>query len=108
MIEPRLYRKKPVTVDAIQITGDNLDAVSEFTKGFSERRSIYNDVDNSFEEGFVIKTAEGRMTARVGDWIIKGLVGEFYPCQNHIFKASYSEVNAGETTPLFDMDGNKL
>ena len=44
-----------------------------------------------------IKTLEGIMTANIGDWIIKGINGEFYPCKNDIFQKTYEEVMNEET-----------
>jgi len=45
------------------------------------------------DTGFGIDTLEGFMTANVGDWIILGVAGEFYPCRNDIFEAIYEEID---------------
>lgn len=78
------YRKKPVVIEAVQFTGNNYDEVHEFCPGIK-----YNlkDTDTS-----VIPTLEGNMTVSVGDFIIKGVKGEFYPCKPDIFEATYDKV----------------
>ena len=77
------FKKKPVIIEAVQFTGDNVDFIKEFTNYNS---SICNDELN-------IHTLEGNMIASVGDWIIKGVKGEFYPCKPDIFESTYEEVN---------------
>lgn len=77
------YRKKPVVIEAIQFTGDNREEVSEFL-GYAARASWEEPVNV-----IVIETLEGAMEAGVGDYIIKGIAGEFYPCRSDIFAASY-------------------
>lgn len=76
------YRKKPVTITAIQYTGDNLDAVRSFTKG-----NAY--IDN---RGLMIRTLEGEHIANVNDYIIRGIHGEYYPCKPDIFAKTYEKV----------------
>lgn len=84
MMKVRAYRKKPVTVHALQWTGtfDNLVAMAAFTGD----ETFVND--GKIE----IDTLEGTMTASVGDYIIKGVKGEFYPCRKDIFEETYYEV----------------
>ena len=77
------FKKKPVIIEAVQFTGDNVDFIKEFTNYNS---SICNSELN-------IHTLEGNMIASVGDWIIKGVKGEFYPCKPDIFESTYEEVN---------------
>lgn len=82
------YRKKPVEIEAVQWTGLNLEEIKAFV-GESLIYSIFNT------EPYVlikIKTLEGDMIASEGDYIIKGISGEFYPCKPDIFKATYEEV----------------
>jgi len=90
------YRKKPVVIEAVQYTGD-LSSVYDFVK--STRRVIVDEIDYRVIvdeiDYLVIKTLEGDMRADKGDWIIKGISGEFYPCKPDIFKATYDEVNDG-------------
>ena len=74
------FRKKPVTVEAIQWTGTNMDEIGEFMYGVVWSIAAGNPV---------IPTLEGDMTVSPGDWIIKGVKGEFYPCKPDIFEATY-------------------
>jgi hypothetical protein len=76
------YRKKPVVIDAVQFTGKNLDEILEFGA-----HAFYNNTPGKI----LIPTLEGRMTANKGDYIIKGVKGEFYPCKPDIFEATYEE-----------------
>ena len=77
------YRKKPIIVEAVQNTGGNVSEIREFMGDKS--RPVYT------KDGYVylIKTLEGTMTANVGDYIIKGVKGEFYPCKPDVFEATY-------------------
>jgi hypothetical protein len=77
------YRKKPVVIEAQQYTRNGLDAerVAEWCNG------------DQTNEGCIIHTLEGDHLANYGDWIIKGIKGEFYPCKNDIFNATYEPVN---------------
>ena len=77
------YRKKPAIIEAIQFNGWNFDEINDWmfnTKG------IY---PSCFKETMTIKTLEGDMVASIGDYIIKGIKGEFYPCKPDIFKQTY-------------------
>ena len=76
------YRKKPVVIEAIQWAGNNLSEIYNF---------IGRTVDNK-ETTLVIHTLEGDMEASIGDYIIKGVNGEFYPCKPDIFDKTYEEV----------------
>lgn len=78
------FRKKPVIIEAIQFLGDsNLQECLDFIGGECGG-------DNT---RIVIATLEGQMEARRGDWIIKGIKGEFYPCKPIIFEATYELVD---------------
>ena len=79
---PMKYRKKPVVIEAIQWTGSNLKDVIEFLGG----ESWMNGRD------LIIKTLEGDLHASVGDFIIRGVAGEFYPCKPDIFEKTYEKV----------------
>ena len=79
------YRKKPVVIDAIQWSGDNIEDIASFMNW----RMFEHDKLN----GLVILTLEGRHSASVGDFIIKGVAGEFYPCKPEIFNATYDAVD---------------
>lgn len=86
-----MYKKKPVVIEAVQFTGDfgNIEKLIQWsnkqvwqnTSGFGE-----------FLGTLSINTLEGVMTASKGDFIIKGVQGEFYPCKPDIFEKTYEEV----------------
>jgi len=80
------YRKKPVVIDAVKWDGHNYDEVSRFTG------IMYYPIGAG---GILIDTLEGKMTASIGDYIIKGVNGEFYPCKPDIFAKTYEEVIGG-------------
>jgi hypothetical protein len=75
------FRKKPVVIEAVQWRGDNSDAV--IALGFP--RPLMTDENDALR----IETLEGTMRASLGDWVIKGVKGEFYPCKPDIFEATY-------------------
>lgn len=75
------FKKKPVVIDAVQFTGDNWKEIVAFItvpyKAFVEGQYL------------MIHTLEGELRADKGDWIIKGVKGEFYPCKPDIFEQTY-------------------
>ena len=81
------FRKKPVVIDAIRLLpqGENILQVAHFMGTFKE---VIEHTDGSV----LIKTLEGIMSASPGDWIIKGVEGEFYPCKPDIFAKTYEAV----------------
>lgn len=81
------FRKRPVVIDAIRWTGDPTPLI-EWADGFTPMCSLH------FQVGAVvaIPTLEGEMTAQKGDWIIRGVAGEFYPCKPEIFARTYEPV----------------
>lgn len=89
------YRKKPVVIEAIQWTGENLSEVLNFTgrhPRFDEFFEDFEDYKRHVESDgriFKILTLEGTMSAQPGDWIIRGVSGEHYPCKPDIFAATY-------------------
>ena len=93
------YRKKPVVIEAVQWTGENLREVIAFTDGPPDTKSHHAGMMwDQYEElvrkdGLKIYTLEGKMDASPGDWIIKGVKGEFYPCKDEIFRATYDPAN---------------
>lgn len=84
------YRKKLVIIEAIQFE-DNSDRIIEIHEfmGGDTIRVNYEDKDNPYLK---IETLEGIMKASVGDYIIKGVNGEFYPCKPDIFEKTYERV----------------
>ena len=83
------YTKKPVTIEAIQFA-DDADTISNI-HGFLQADETRIDYANPTAPVLKIQTLEGEMTAQVGDWIIKGVKGEFYPCKPDIFEATYEK-----------------
>ena len=79
------YRKKPVEVEAIQWTGTNYDEVKEFCGS-----EVIFDL---FHHQIFIETLEGDMRASDGDFIIKGVKGEFYPCKPDVFEKTYERTD---------------
>lgn len=79
------YRKKPVVIEAIQYNGKNRDVIL-INLGMDE-------IGEDFISGdLLIETLEGEMRANKGDYIIKGIKGEFYPCKPDIFEMCYELV----------------
>lgn len=93
------FRKKPVEIEAIQWRGYNLEDVIAFTgkhPKFDEWFSSWDEYKEHVRDDssiFKIFTLEGVMSATPGDWIIKGVQGEFYPCKPEIFEATYETVS---------------
>lgn len=98
------FRKKPVVIEAKQLTIQSIKAIYEWvysTKVITpcnisqDRWFDYEDI--VIREGMTIPTledgADGRAkhVASIGDWIIKGVRGEFYPCKPDIFEMTYEE-----------------
>lgn len=81
-----LYRKKPVTIEAVQFTGENIAAIWDWAGA----GAVYGPTEESASA--FIDTLEGRMEAKPGDWIIRGVQGELYPCKPDIFEATYEPV----------------
>lgn len=86
---PQQYVKKPVVIEAIKFTRDNWDDVREFTKGIATNMVIERNPDGKC--WCTVGTLEGDHMAMEGDYIIKGIKGEYYPCKPDIFKATYDE-----------------
>lgn len=83
------YRKKPVVIDAIQFDKTNGGVIAHWSGGrFEAKASDPNDV----AEWVDIPTLEGVMRANLGDYIIRGVQGEFYPCKPDIFEQTYEPV----------------
>jgi hypothetical protein len=82
------FRKKPIEIEAIQFNGWNFEKITNWMLD-----NITDEIYPScFKETMVIKTLEGDMIASVGDYIIKGVKGEFYPCKPDIFEQTYEPV----------------
>lgn len=90
------YRKKPVVVEAVRWTGSNLEEIRNFVgSDLIEECVELFDIKRTLKEMLVdiaIDTLEGTMRVDYGDYIIKGVQGEFYPCEPDIFEQTYEEV----------------
>lgn len=83
------FRKKPVVIEAEQfLPGDGVRNGDTFEAHGLEWRITFSD-EGAHGPQIAIHTAEGVMTANYGDWIIKGVKGELYPCKPDIFEATY-------------------
>ncbi len=91
------YIKKPVVIDAIQVKANNFDRICDFMGCTPEQvLNPMSDIDEFGDSrdpylGVIIETLEGKMQANIGDMIIKGVKGEFYPCKPDIFKETYDK-----------------
>lgn len=82
----KTFVNKPVKVQAVQWTGDNFKELNEFAGCLYYTYSLYN------EYSLIIETPEGNHYVGQGDWIIRGVNGECYPCKPDIFEKTYEEV----------------
>lgn len=83
------YRKKPVVIEAVQWTGDNQKEIEAFCGAGVMFGTIYEPDPVCVA---CIPTLEGKMYARPGDYIIKGVNGECYPCKPDVFAKTYERV----------------
>lgn len=81
------FTKKPVEIEAVRFTVNSQENTAKWCNGKLAGTSL-----PAHDRVILIATLEGEMTARVGDWIIKGVKGEFYPCKPDIFEATYDRV----------------
>ena len=81
------FRKRPVIIEAVRFTSEEKDRAFHFIT--CNRIPAF---DKEHQPIIKIQTLEGIMVASLGDWIIKGIRGEFYPCKPDIFKATYEEI----------------
>ena len=79
------YRKKPVEIEAIQWDGENTTEILSFCS------DCYSYLRNDLPV-LAINTLEGNMTASIGDYVIKGIKGEFYACKPDVFLLTYDQV----------------
>lgn len=83
------YRKKPVVIEAVQWDGNKVSELTDWISQALEDNTLFrmgNDV--------IISTLEGKMTASPGDYIIKGVNGELYPCKPDIFEKTYEQADS--------------
>lgn len=87
------YRKKPVVIEARQWDG-TLKVASDIDAWSAGKTQCMGLAQTPHH--ISIETLEGTMIACPGDWIIKGVKGEFYPCKDDIFAATYEAVEDGQ------------
>lgn len=108
MIEPKRFRKRPVQIEAVLWDGtpagaapviDWINTLSTRTATWREAQPFTNilyygeEVQGVHPEGIYIKTLEGELHVSPGDWVIRGVAGEFYPVKPAIFEATYEEIS---------------
>lgn len=110
------FRKKPVVIDAVQLTWANWADICDFVPTPWFVRGTWLDQDGNpidtprfarddqppnSDMGLILRTLESQeFVARGGDWIIKGVKGEFYSCKDDIFQATYEPVTVTEPTAV--------
>jgi hypothetical protein len=93
MMEIKRFRKRPVVIEAMQYNGNNGSLLRDWSYGEVIESPIAEPTETDKDGRYVqVKTLEGVMCGLVGDWIIKGVNGEFYPCKPDIFEKTYEEV----------------
>ena len=95
------YRKKPVVIEAVQLCfanwGEICDFLGDIISEDNPGRSSLSCSESCGESEFIevtIPTLEGDQVARHGDFIIRGVQGDLYPCKPDIFRATYEELDA--------------
>lgn len=81
------YRKKPVIIEAIQFNGKNGAELNKWSSG-----KVTHTPDHYVDQLVFVDTLDGQHTGNIGDFIIKGVKGEFYPCKPDIFEMTYEPV----------------
>ena len=102
------YRKKPVEIEAFQYDGDFMNKDGYYyVPGWAVNAKLEGVL--YFEDGeLFVNTLEGRHHASVGDYIIKGVKGELYPCKPDIFEMTYEEVNNKSTFEIRNGKGKVI
>lgn len=112
----KTYKKRPVEIQAVQWTGENAEEIEEFVGDhcgavrYIYDKNVYKSSQQDRTE-LIIHTLEGDHHASIGDYIIRGVKGEFYPCKPDIFEETYiekvehTESNFQGQVSLFDYDG---
>lgn len=86
------YIKKPVVIEAMQFKSDmSISELNDLIDFIGMKNIVEIGRDNLY---LVIRTLEGNMTASSGDYIIKGIKGEYYPCKPDIFRETYDKVES--------------
>lgn len=94
------YRKKPIVIEAIQLTEDLFWQVQESKKGVFDKfhfSGSWHPINKTIGNAYILITIlEGTMRAELNDWIICGVNGEFYPCKDEIFEKTYQPAGESE------------
>jgi len=100
------FRKKPVEIEAMELAGSNADLHAVYCWVEANTQGSFDPLGDEIPASGVsidpatglilIATLEGVMQAKPGDWIIRGVQGEFYPCKPDIFAATYEPANDGK------------
>lgn len=85
-MEIKKYRKKPVVIEAIQWNGNNMQEIHSFAGD----KAMFKNIDK--QPVLILFSHQSTMVASVTDMIIKGINGEFYPCNIDIFKKTYDNI----------------
>lgn len=97
------YRKKPVTIEAVQFDGLNPTEIKDFV-GENCEVEIYDNLVTPPVARIVIHTLEGDMEVSKGDYVIKGVKGEFYPCKPDIFEQTYESAETQKKLGEVNLD----
>lgn len=89
------FKKKPVEIEAEQFTGTNQGEIADWMR----RRGLGECAVDTGEGMLLLTTLEGTLEASPGDWIIRGVKGEYYPCKADIFEATYDRVIVTNSLP---------
>ena len=93
------YQKRPIIIDAFQLTKEQFRDLGPFPDWTRpQMQSIFGRASEGLKNVIYVDTLEGRMYANVGDYIIRGVKGEVYPCKPDIFEASYDLVQDALST----------
>jgi hypothetical protein len=87
-----MFRKRPVVIEAFQVPDNGEVSGHGAIRDFFERHG-FKAFRLSETKGYDIGTLEGTMHASPGDWIIRGVAGEFYPCKPDIFAVTYEQID---------------
>jgi hypothetical protein len=96
MLPAKWYRKRPLVIEAHRLAPDNVEIVADWVmSGLVQADRRDEDVSATLagpDAHLDINTLEGTMRADIGDWVIHGRKGEFYPCKDDVFQATYEAV----------------
>lgn len=98
------YRKKPIVIEAVLISEDGAQSLFELVDGSPNVDIVRGHHLSSIPDKVIcvhILTLEGKMIGNLGDYLIRGIKGEFYPCKPDIFAATYEPAEYSQITRLF-------